>query len=133
LEKKVTLLNARLEIACGINFMRHQRKKKNQIVAPKNEWVSSWVNQKQESRKKIGTKILPSIEPSHKHTKTGFYLDFSLGLESCVAWQARYNCIHFWVWRGKRNAKNLLANLRRAACGKTAINAVTNRRLTDLR
>ena len=45
---------------------------------------------------------------------------------------ARYNCIYFWVWRGKRNAKNLLAILRRAAGGKTAINAVTNRHLTDL-
>ena len=71
-KKRVTLLNARLEIACGINVMRHQREKKikiKKIVAPKNKWVSSWINQKQQLRKKIGTKILPSIEPSHKHTK----------------------------------------------------------------
>ena len=47
--------------------------------------------------------------------------------------QAKYNCIYFWVWRGKRNAKNLLANLRRAAGGKTAINAVINMHFKDLR
>ena len=72
-KKRVTLLNARLEIACGINVMRHQREKNiyifKKIVAPKNKWVSSWINQKQQLCKKIGTKILPSIEPSHKHTK----------------------------------------------------------------
>ena len=62
------------------------------------------------------------MEASHKHTKNQNIFRFALGLESCVAWQGRYNCIHFWVWRGKRNAKNLLAILRPAACGKTALN-----------
>ena len=60
------------------------------------------------------------MEPSHKHTKKDFFT-FSIGLESCFPWQARYNCIHFRVWRGKRNANNLLTNLRRASCGKTAL------------
>jgi hypothetical protein len=63
--------------------MRHQWKKRNfffkqkKIVAPKNDWGSSWINQNK-SRAKIGTKILLSIEPSHKHTKKKEYFRFSL-------------------------------------------------------